>query len=248
MVNFTLVTFNLDGREINCDNRLKIFLQIIEEREPDIVVIQEGSRLTYEKLFREMGHMNYKREVPNEVTMRKYGEVIFSKFPILKSEYIHFQKTNQSRGLSHCLLDIEGTQIWVSTTQFETGERSIPIRKHQIKSLPSSFQFLKDPIIFAGDTGILEYQQDLKEPPGWDDAWVERGTDQNKFTLNSKQNIMATPPFCDRVDRVWYYPSSEVNLECINYNLIGNTEKTICSSHFGVKVEFELDRKTIKST
>lgn len=244
MVKFCVITFNLDENEFNRENRLKRFFKIIEDNNPDVVTIQEGTHLIYEKLFREMGCLGYKRNVPSEVTMRNTGEVIFSKLPILTSEYIYFQTTSQSRGLSRYLIEIEeNLNVWVATTQFEKGERSLPQRRAQIQSLGTAFQFLKDPIIFAGDTGILEYQKELCEPEKWDDAWYDCGDENNKYTVNYEQNIMVKPPNKDRTDRIWFCSSANILVECIEFDLVGNTEDTLISTHFGVKATFDITLK-----
>ena len=54
-IEFTFATYNIDGRKLNRDERLRAFIEKIKLDPPDILVIQEGIRVTYEKLLREMG-------------------------------------------------------------------------------------------------------------------------------------------------------------------------------------------------
>ena len=258
MVNIKIITFNLDKREFDYQNRLKRFLTIIEDRTPDIVMIQEGTNMIYEKLFREMKIMGYKREVPPEIKMRTFGEIIFTKFDIIKHEYNQFQFTHQCRGLTKYLIKItqpitnnidknnvnntnnEPINLWIATSQFEQGNRVSSIHNKQIDFLQGAFRMLKDPVIFAGDTNILEYCKDTKEPEGWLDAWLESGTRDTQYTLNCQKNMMTPPPFCDRVDRVWYKPTLDVNIDCTNFELVG-TGDNILSSHFGVETTFSIE-------
>ena len=90
---FTVVTYNLDGRCYNFEERLQAFLSQIRSNPPDIVVVQEGTRLTYEKLLREMGLLGYKRQLLDIMHHRPMGEMIFSKFPISNGRHISFRKS-----------------------------------------------------------------------------------------------------------------------------------------------------------
>ncbi len=237
-----VVTQNLDARDISVEERLKYFLEEIKRINPHVVMIQEGTNLTYERLFREMGYMGFKKNVPEAMRKRKIGEIIFSRLPIVKFEYSQFQYTDQLRGVTRALIDVGGSNIWFVTTQFEKGIRSVPMRKKQIFLLTSLFRDDSN-IIFGGDTGILEYQS-TSQPEGWYDAWYEAGDEKSRHTVDCNKNILVNPPDRDRMDRIWYRLSiaDKVSMECEECGLIGDERDSPISSHFGVLATFKLNR------
>lgn len=237
----SFVTYNISGVEYNLEKRLDAFLEYIRSKSPDVVVIQEGTRLTYERLLREMGLLKYKRYLPEIMNKRNLGEMIFSKYPISNEKFIPFNHSNDLRGISLLKIDMWGQHVWICTSQFDAepsmSRRQVLDFAHTIRSLP-----LSDNIIFGGDTRICEYQSDQREPEGWYDAWYEEGEDKNKFTYDSETNFLVNPPYKDRPDRIWFRPSSnsDKNMECIEYSLFGHDSEVAISSHYGVWAKFRI--------
>ena len=242
-IEFTVVTYNIDSRKLNREERLKAFLEKISLDPPDVVVIQEGCRITYEKLLREMGVLGYKKQLLDAMNSRETGEMIFSKFPLSDGKYFQFRRTAGNRGVSCAKLDIRGTNVWICTSQFN---EQTSLYRIQIKELNTTLHHLsKDELlIFAGDTRISEYQKDLTCPEGWYDTWYESGDEKNKFTYDSKTNLLVKPPYMDRPDRIWVRPSlqgEEVgNVECLECKLYGNDSSVTISSHYGVMAKFRI--------
>jgi len=237
---FTVVTYNLDGREHNYEERLAAFISQIKTHSPDVVVVQEGTRLTFEKLLRELGHLGYKRLLPDIMHHRQMGEMVFSKFPISETRYLSFKLASDNRGLTVIKIDVWGRKgIWIVTSQFD---EKISMKRQQLNSIPALLRFIPpdDTVIFGGDTRILEYQ-DLSAPEGWYDAWYEAGSSEHKFTLDSETNLLANPPFKDRPDRVWFRLGSESGLYCSECKLFGYDSQTAISSHYGVIATFEFE-------
>nr|QBK84754.1 MAG: endonuclease/exonuclease/phosphatase family protein [Pithovirus LCDPAC01] len=238
MTEFTFVTYNIDSREYNFEERLTAFFQLVKNNPPDVIVIQEGSRLTYEKLLREMGLLGYKRHLLDIMQRRPTGEMIFSKFP-MKTDYISFQRGNESRGLIMAKIDLWGKEVWICTAQFDSN---VALRRFQIASFPSLLKSINsnENIIFGGDTRLFEYQKDQQLPPGWYDAWYEAGNNSSKYTVNSDYNLLAAPPNKDRPDQVWYRPSVDGAIECVDCKLYGENSEITISSHYGVWTKFKL--------
>ena len=268
-IEFTFVTYNIGGMKYLREERLQAFMDKIEVTLPDIVVIQEGTRLTYEKLLRSMGLLGYKRQLFDVMNTRETGEIMFSKFPILSGgdigpRYLSFKKTSENRGISCIKIEIGGTDrgldnktsggtgVWICTSQFDDQTSLFRMQVNEFTSILRTT--LKDgPVIFGGDTRILEYQNDLVHPDGWCDAWYEAGTEDNKYTYDSKKNLLTKPPFRDRPDRVWFrsyesgWPpggrlssSKHQSLECVECKLYGNDNPVAISPHYGVWVKFRL--------
>lgn len=234
----TFVTYNIDGSAYNLEKRLDAFLECVKSSPPDVVVIQEGTRLTYERLLREMALLGYKRQLLDVMNKRPTGEMIFSKYPISDGRYIPFGRSSENRGVSLLKIDLWGKHLWICTAQFDStssmSRSQITSFAHNIRSMP-----LNENIIFGGDTRIMEYQTDLKEPDGWCDAWYEGGTDSEKFTYNSQTNLLVPLPYKDRPDRIWYHPSDNgFTIDCVECKLYGNDSPVTISSHYGVWTRF----------
>nr|QBK86430.1 MAG: endonuclease/exonuclease/phosphatase family protein [Marseillevirus LCMAC102] len=238
MTEFTFVTYNIDSREYNFEERINTFFKLIKNTLPDVIAIQEGSRLTYEKLLREMGLLGYKRHLLDIMHHRSTGEMIFSKLP-MEINYISFQRGNENRGLSVAKIDLWGKEVWICTAQLDSN---VALRRCQIASFPSLLKYIDSNknIIFGGDTRLFEYQTDQQLPPGWHDAWYEAGNNSSKYTVNSDCNLLVAPPNKDRPDQVWYRPSVDGAIECIDCKLYGENSEIIISSHYGVWTKFKL--------
>ncbi len=242
---FTLVTYNLDCSSNYQEQRLNVFVEQMKKSAPDIIVIQEGTREIYSKLFLVMQHMGYKRKFFPEIQKRACGEVIFSLLPIKSGEYIPFQYTKQGRGISLYLVEVNGQDLWIGGTQLESGSKRSPLVRKQISQIQKRFSKVSETVILAGDFQIANYQNDIKEPDGWVDAWYEAGKSGEKFTVDSKINTMAEVQ--DRPDRVWLLQSRDSAAVPIEYDecrLIGlpepYKEMFFASKHFGVWVRFAL--------
>jgi len=237
---FTLVTYNLDQQSTYREERFNAFVEQIKTLKPDVLTIQEGSKDIYSKLFLVMKNMHYKRIFFPEVQGKSRGEVIFTTLPIKKSEYTRFQYTQQNCGLSLYLVEVYGQDIWIGTTQLESGSKRTPLLRKQIAEIHKKASKLQEPFILAGDFQIAEYQ-DIGEPEGWFDAWYEAGKSCERYTVDSKINTLAEVQ--DRPDRIWLQ-SREI-LECDDCRLVGlptpRQEMLFASKHFGVQVTFLLN-------
>nr|QBK85729.1 MAG: endonuclease/exonuclease/phosphatase family protein [Marseillevirus LCMAC101] len=237
----SFLTYNIDGRVIDSKDRLDLALDQIRELHPDVVAIQEGTYLTYEKLFREMGQMGYKKNFSDEVRQRKFGEIIFSRRPIVKIEYLPFRYSYECRGLTRYLITIGDEKVWFLTTQFEFN---IAIRRKQMVQMESFFLRLSESTIFGGDTQIQHYQK-IGAPEEWLDAWYELGSPETEYTVDWKNNYIIQPPLRDRPDRVWY-KAKDSALECLEFELIGKDKEDKASGHFGVYTTFRVGNDKIK--
>lgn len=236
-ITFSLVTYNLDSQEFNFEERLYSFIALIKKESPDIVLIQEGRKYTYEILGREMSQLGYKYKLLDMHKKRKTGELIFSRHTINEYRFIPFNHNAEYeyKGMTIVSLDIMGETIVVATTQLH---HTTPLQTKQLKSIPQIFKKYTSenlPIVLGGDFQLSSYQT-IDIPKGWEDAWDEEGTDLDKFTIDNENNILVSPPIKDRADRIWYTS----RLECQEFKLIGIDHKPSISTHYGIKVEFEL--------
>jgi endonuclease/exonuclease/phosphatase family metal-dependent hydrolase len=231
----SFLTYNIDGRENEHKSRLDLALAQIKELQPDVVAIQEGNYLTYERLFREMGIMGYKKNFSDEMRQRKFGEIIFSKLHIDKIEYLPFRHSYEKRGITRYLITIGDKNVWFLTSQLE---ENVAIRRKQLTQMESFFLREPESVIFGGDTQIQHYQR-MGAPEEWLDAWYELGNPETEYTVDWKTNDAVLPPLRDRPDRVWYKPKDS-KLECLEFKLVGQEGEIKASRHFGIYTEFRI--------
>lgn len=246
---FTVITYNIDAQSPFSEERLYKFIEQIKEWNPDILTIQEGTKKMYEKLFLTMKNMGYKKIVDESIYKKDISEVIFSKFPILKTEYIRYKKTKQSRNLTLYFMDIRGQNMCICTTQLESGGKRTPFIRQQLSEIEKRISRINEPVILTGDFQLVEYQKDICGPKEMTDVWYEAGLSNEKYTVDSKINL--TVKFRDRPDRIFYRSSRNIDgckLECVKCLLVGipdtymdsdKNSNLLASNHFGVYAKFE---------
>lgn len=250
MERFSVLTQNLGGHTEEYLSKLTSFLTLVKIQSPDIVAVQGCSRFMFEQLMREMGLAGYKKFLPEIMVHRDAGEAIFSKLPFLEKMHVKFPKTGSNKGLTFVKLDVWGDNVglWICTTDFE---KEYAIRKLQIASyLPHILRSIPDVdnIIFAGTTHILTYHESSGQdilPPNkygeWTDMWYEVGDDEVKYTLDHTTNLLVSPPFKDRPDRVWVrgHGASIIATDMKLFKANSDEGERVISPHYGVLVHFE---------
>jgi len=220
--------------------RLAAFVAVVKESPPDFILLQETTRISLEKLVREMNILGYKKYIPDNNTQRSSLEVIFSKHPIKKSFCVEFRISPERRGLTCVSVDVWGKgNLWLITSQFDVNTT---LKKAQIVEIPSLLKKsgidVTDYVIFGGDTGILEYQKDFSCPENWLDSWYEAGTNAEKYTADHESNPYVPSPHKDRPDRVWFKDFE--GILCEECRFFGNKSDVVVSSHYGVLTSFTL--------
>ena len=201
---------------------IEFYVKEISDKSPDVVAIQGVTKRNCDVLFRTFKSLGYQFSRFDKVSSAKdrdSSEILFSKVPVLKKEFKLFVGSKQNRGISKYLVKAGSRtenpfDVWVATSQFETGGSGNGIRKTQILEVAAeSLRSPEIPIIFAGDTQIPSWQNtSLYQPDGWYDAWREKGTSATEKTSEH-----------DRMDQVWWKGS----LRCIKFELCCDNEAVI---------------------
>jgi len=238
---FTVLTYNIDKREYNMLERIVAFVNVIKVSMPDFVLLQETTKISLEKLVREIHLLGYKRYIPDNERQRTTLEVIFTKYPVKKSFYIEFRMSPERRGLTCINVSIHDKyNIWLVTSQFD---KNSTLKKSQLTEMKPLLKKngvdITDNVIFGGDTGIFEYQKDIGCPDEWLDAWYEAGTDKEKYTIDYEKNPYVLQPHKDRPDRIWF--SDNKRILCENCEFFGEDSEIVISSHYGVLATFVLN-------
>ena len=229
------ISYNLEWNTFDKSYEINIkkILNIVKKENPDVIVLQNISTLYYEKLGREMGYIHYKRYIPESFQQKNIGDIIFSKYSFENVVYLEFQKNTEKKGIFLLGMNLtENSKLWICSAQLDKLFYLQTYQLSNINKMIEKYVLPADSVIMGIDTKSFEYN-DTSTLEGWYDAWYECGTSCTKYTLDSLSNHLATPPFLDRPDRVWY---KSTLVECNSFRLLGENEDI--SSHYGIACNF----------
>lgn len=213
----SVATFNLEGSKDQ--EYIEKIANTAKDQGIDIMAVQGCHKFNTEILLRSFKQNGYQYTRFDQMHTRTLGEIMFyrSGIQIKKKEYSNFSNTAQSRGMSKYKVSVTPDQeVWVVSSELEDGGSGNGNRRLQITEIDNALSSSSIPVIFVGDTKIPSWQ-DLGAPPGWLDAWREKGTADNEHTN-----------YQDRSDRIWYR-----SLACIKYDLLcGDEDRKGCMAVF----------------
>lgn len=239
MKKLTLLTWNIGGYR---PENFRLILDMIKEKNPDVIFLQECHRGIYEELIM-FGKLNsYKTFLPDECKKRDQGEIAFSRFPMKEFSYLKFFKSKQGRGIIRLVIDIDRQDfVTVATSQLEKGDYSLSIKKLELGNVDRLRDNEQNPIIFAGDTQFFEFQKNATDAiQDWNDAWNECGANNDYYTLDSDTNFQVASPLRERPDRVYFY-SLNRDIICSDFELVGKNVDIQPCLHYGILTTFHID-------
>lgn len=167
---------------------LEVLIKTVEEKNLDVLAVQHVHRHARDALIQRLNRLHFQYRRFPELMNLEECDMLFSKFPIVKSSIAQYRKTFQRRCLIKYVLEVEGSQVEVATSSLECNA---PIRRQQIEEIGT---LLGPCAIFGGNTRIECWQEmTLHEPEGFMDGWKEKGTAANERTQGP-----------DRPDQIWY--------------------------------------------
>jgi hypothetical protein len=269
MNELTILNFNIWFDEYAEEERTSALLACIYKDDPDVLCFQEVKPNIFKKLI--LNLKKYKYYYPKNIT-HKYGCVIFSKYKISKCLTVPFTKTSMGRELIITKIDypcqvidddnlenmsIEKVEIIIATTHFESefNRKSVNINKwsqiHESYTILNGlFEKYKN-VIFSLDTNLTEYEEMknnfIYNDNGWNDAWILKGNENNKYTFDCVNNIylkLKKGRYRSRLDRMLF---KTINCEIEDYDLVKNASNPVFSwispsDHFGLIGKFEIFR------
>lgn len=249
---FIAVSYNIWFDSLLNLERLISLVHNISLVDPDVICLQEVKKDIYEILICELKH--YKYHWPKKINY-EYGSVTFSKYPISKCAEYNFENSTMGRSLIITKIDypynkiendeysIENVGIVVVNTHFESLFKSVNhVKYEQYNITKNILENLYDEykkVILCADTNLLVSEEDkfIK----WNDAWIKKGNDGNKYTYDWNSNIylkFKKYKLRSRIDRILYKMN---NCELLRFDIIKAENGTIePSDHFGVYAEFEI--------
>ena len=194
----TFASINLWNDKTHRDTRFANFNQVMRNIEPDIICIQEITQPLLQKLFQQEWTKSYFKSTYKIVTNNnECGELILSKFPILKKETFPFHNTltGQCVHISHIQIplnyfqkkenEMEYTSFPVITTQLEKLRSYSDTRKEQLYSLFNMVSQLPTVFILS-DTNLTDEDSDIITlPEGWNDTYEEHLINLNEFDMQT---------------------------------------------------------------
>lgn len=249
------MTYNVCFSRHQHFKRMEAISQIIEQYSPDIVCLQEVRQDSLRYFLQSPWTANYSLSNATIDAKRHYGEVIFSKYPILKTERFPFRRTHMSRHVNIADLSIPvnsddmllGHRFTVVTAHLESKEQNRNIRREQMMGI-FDMMIREENVFFMGDTNFMTDEEfsPAELPPFWMDVWhelVETKTIDptvTEYTFDAEKNKNADGNYQSRLDRVFCKSVEWVptHFELVGTDPIPGTKLVYPSDHFGVYVEF----------
>jgi endonuclease/exonuclease/phosphatase family metal-dependent hydrolase len=238
IMSFTVVSYNIWFQLKLRRVRTVALTDVLRRENPDIICLQEVTS----NVLKYIKHIltDHKYIYPPEID--SYGDVILSKYPIVKRETYYYKLSDMGRKLRLTTIDINGKEINIATTHFESefGEYNL-VKRGQFETASKLLSSL-DNIILCSDTNISCPEDDDKFNAcfyDWIDTWKKHGTVDNQFTYDYITNEYVSQKkqqYRSRLDRILYkgkYLMSQT------FNLVDTYEFITPSDHSGIVVKFE---------
>ena len=246
-----LLSWNLDGlnKTFNVE-RAGFVCQVIRERKPEVVYLQEIVESTWQQFQSMLGSFYYLYRDEERAAIRKYYCILLirKQSAILPessaAQVIKFPQSRQGRHLIQMPVKFGDIHILLLTSHLESLDHFSAERKNQLKTcfslMKEALQNQFDLCIFGGDMNLFNYELDEVGglPEHFFDAWEQCGSDSDhKYTWDSFD-----PQF--RFDRLFYCFQKKSLVPSV-FELIGSKPLPECngmcpSDHLGIWAEFEL--------
>ena len=251
-----LLSWNIDGLcEDHTTDRADIVCDIIEERKPEIVFLQEIVGSTWKLLQQRLGETYFLYRDEEIATSWHYFCVLLIRQNSAVSldwhrpKILRFPESQQKRYLVKMRVTFKGITILLLTSHLESLVRFAGERKNQLKSC---FQIMRDELerepkglsILGGDLNLMdkELAQVRGLPDHFYDVWECCGSQEvQKYTWDSSE-----PRF--RLDRLVCCSGGDMKLVPTLFQLLGRDKVQRCgemfpSDHLGLWAEFELQEE-----
>ena len=176
MPSLRLISWNLDGLDArHIDLRTEAACQIILERAPDVVFLQEVvERSFFAHLRPWMQGVGYRASPPQLTKRSRYGCIMFTRPPltVLEARREPFTASQMGRSLLHTTVRWEGRELLLLTAHLESLREGRPERVQQLDVVRAALGAHAGPAVFAGDTNLRDSEVAGKEIR---DAWSELG-------------------------------------------------------------------------
>ena len=259
MNTISILDYNIWFDKYNMAERTISLIDVIEEKKPDILLLQEVTPKVFEILTMTLSKLGYKYNFP-EVISKSYECFIFSKYQIIDNNYNEYDNSRMGRALITSVIEfpviitngnefnIENINILVGTSHFESffDKKYSNIKKEQYKYAQKYLDNKKEYkyIIFGGDTNIANDDENKSffKDKLWNDVWDDiENQEENEYTYDTETNknliMRGIKNLRSRIDRVLYKGDIVVR----EFELIKEGNFIIPpSDHHGLYVKLEI--------
>jgi len=259
MNTLSILDYNIWFDKYNMAERTLSLIDVIEDKKPDVLLLQEVTPTVFEILVMTLNKLGYIYNFPEMIT-KSYDCCIFSKFMITENNYNDYNNSKMGRALITSViefpviikngdnLNVENVNVLLGTSHFESffDKKHSNIKKEQYlyaqKYLDNKKQYKY--IIFGGDTNIANDDENKSffKNIYWNDVWddIENQEDQN-YTYDTETNknliMRGIKNLRSRIDRILYKGDIVVR----NFELIKEGNFIIPpSDHHGIYVKLEI--------
>ena len=153
------MTLNLhNGRDMAGRSNLDSFLELIAEKQPDIIALQEVER-RHLKSFAAAGYKIISGMNAN-LPFFRFGNVILTKNKVLYHRHHYLPSQREQRGLNEVAVEIKGRYFRILNTHIGLGRAE---QMGQLNEIVRIADYLKGPLLIVGDFNLEPSNQLLKD-------------------------------------------------------------------------------------
>ena len=203
----TVLDYNIWFDSYSRAERTMSLIDIIEDKKPDIICLQEVIDKVYKVLLMTLSKLGYLYHYPETIT-NAYQCAIISRYPIKETKQIEFDNSRMDRNLIITIIEfpimtkvkddiiIENIDIAIATSHFESlfKVKYTAVKKEQFAVAKKELDQLSKEchsVIFGCDTNIIgnEDQYFLTKDAEWKDVWIELEKDHDtEYTYDTETN------------------------------------------------------------
>lgn len=263
MNKISIMSYNIWFDDTDKENRLISLIDIIKQKNPDIICLQEVTPNVSKYLI---VALRDRYNVYPSLVDTSYGCMIFSRYRIIHGGEYNYAKTIMGRKLHYIVIEYDAVirhNLVIATSHFESEFKKINEIKikqyNQAQHILNELYNIYGCVVFCADTNILPHEEMyyISKDTCWLDTWKENGCENSaKYTYDTKLNLNLKKrnfqkQIRSRIDRIIYrgYKLVPLNFKLIKYvehtKYLNNTHTYEPSDHFGICADFELVDNTI---
>lgn len=260
----SFISWNIWSDRMYLDDRLKGICEIIEQKDPDFICLQDVCNNVLQKMLR-MDWAKYyfvsNEWIDKTASGPNVAQIVFSKYPFTKNECFPFRNSSSHRKinivdvnlpLNKVFPDMEsghylnGTNLTLLNTQLEPLKLFSSVRKDQFYTI-INFLMERKNVFICADTGFTDQDDDVLDiVDPWRDAHI-----QHLVKMSNEKGIALLEPDTSNIAKDfvndWFTVNSEINTFVNGFNQY-RFDRLIYKSQDWQMTHFELlGREPIKT-
>jgi tyrosyl-DNA phosphodiesterase 2 len=226
MTKLSTLTYNLWFDNYHMQNRIRYICEIILDKRPDFVSLQEVTLPIFTILKKNLDKF-YHFSISFEMESDCYGTVILSKFPIIQHIVMKLPKTYMNRKYHHITAKKGNKLIKIIGIHLESDYKT-DLKYEQLAEIFDKITE-KDNIFIMGDTNMEDH---VMMPDYLEDV-------ETDYTFDSTKNANIKGKYRSRLDRIFMNKRCKIGKK----ELIGTEpiyDNVYPSDHFGIFLEVSL--------